>query len=841
MNTLRSFTETVVTTPTDTFPISFEYDEKYDAVHVFLNDVAVEDLGYSVSQVNAVTLKVEPAIPEGTVRIERETDIDKMKYIFDAGALFIDQNVDADFKQIVHAQQEVRDGFIKLRGDVLPLVHGLQEALQQAQKASEAAQEASEAAQEAADTASANLQGTVYSVKAVSDLDSLEKYSDRIVFVRDNSTFYQYSASTNMWFVRDAHAVSPEMVGGDIIVAAELAKQLKLPLFTGPATYQVSTEFKVPEGTLWVSMYSKVQQTGNALNSSSASVIAPESNVVIKGRLTLDMGAPTVGWGEKCHCRIDSFNNITPKVRGFTADELVLEGGYNNCNGVVMAGGASKVRIRKIEVGDSAVIGRVFMAHWGNFTQHKYDLSLKKYTHVSGYLPTTHPHDCIIDEIHTGDLTCTTSDWSAIALVSAGYDIEIKKITGNILDSTISGKGHFIATAGDLAFAYATPEQRAYGMRGLVVGSINGTSYASSIVTLYAALYATADDLTNVPTPPASEDYYANIVLNVTSVDVTGRAVAIGNNDAIISRLGPTGSLTIDTMITRKFYRSLNIVNGTYNISVGDLTCYDSKVNPVVVNGTGTDPKFYPTGVYINNLTLVRYGVTSSNTVYRSGVSLNNYHSVNIGTLKVLEHGNAYSVVDIANGGGTGLLTVDTIHMLDSTYPSTFLVNNALPTSKYITIGEVSSVKLLTQYVSGGVVKLTRGKQSKYVCAFLPSGLSVQNGDEVFTPSNYATYLCTSAGVVGSTAKLEIVSGGYTVFHQAGYTVPVDSTVLVTSGRNFSNAYIGATQLKAVYSSYVAGLVYHIVMTSDEKFSIYATNITTNPISAPAGSWKVFV
>ncbi|MGM7364841.1 hypothetical protein ACNTMJ_27885 [Klebsiella pneumoniae] len=150
MNILRSFTETVVTTSTDTFPISFEYDEKYDAVHVFLNDVAVEDLGYTVSQVNAVTLKVEPAISEGTVRIERETDIDKMKYIFDAGALFIDQNVDADFKQIVHSQQEVRDGFIKLRGDVLPLVHGLQESLKQAQEASEAAQEAANAAEVAA-------------------------------------------------------------------------------------------------------------------------------------------------------------------------------------------------------------------------------------------------------------------------------------------------------------------------------------------------------------------------------------------------------------------------------------------------------------------------------------------------------------------------------------------------------------------------------------------------------------------------------------------------------------------------------------------------------------------
>ncbi|WIS40047.1 non-contractile tail fiber protein [Acinetobacter phage vB_Ab4_Hep4-M] len=174
MNTLRSFTETVVTTPTDTFPISFEYDEKYDAVHVFLNDVAVGDLGYIVSQVNAVTLKVEPAIPEGIVRIERETNIDKMKYIFDAGALFIDQNVDADFRQIVHSQQEVRDGFIKLRGDVLPLVHGLQEALQQAQEASEAAQEAAESAQDAAKS----VQGTIQSYDSVADLIAITDMVD---------------------------------------------------------------------------------------------------------------------------------------------------------------------------------------------------------------------------------------------------------------------------------------------------------------------------------------------------------------------------------------------------------------------------------------------------------------------------------------------------------------------------------------------------------------------------------------------------------------------------------------------------------------------------------------
>ncbi|QFR59034.1 tail fiber protein [Acinetobacter phage vB_AbaP_IME546] len=212
MNILRSFTETVVTTPTDTFPISFEYDEKYDAVHVFLNGVAVEDLGYTVSQVNAVTLKVEPAIPEGTVRIERETDIDKMKYIFDAGALFIDQNVDADFKQIVHSQQEVRDGFIKLRGDVLPLVHGLQEALQQAQEASEAAQEAANAAEEAAQTTRMAENVIDFTGKNQQEVnDGLESIAEllSITTVRTGLRMYVKSYHAGMgkgggWFVYDA-------------------------------------------------------------------------------------------------------------------------------------------------------------------------------------------------------------------------------------------------------------------------------------------------------------------------------------------------------------------------------------------------------------------------------------------------------------------------------------------------------------------------------------------------------------------------------------------------------------------------------------------------------------
>ncbi|AYD85862.1 tail fiber protein [Acinetobacter phage vB_AbaP_46-62_Aci07] len=221
MNILRSFTETVVTTPTDLFPISFEYDEKYDAVHVFLNDVAVEDLGYTVSQVNAVTIKVEPAITEGTVRIERETDIDKMMYIFDAGALFIDQNVDADFKQIVHSQQEVRDGFIKLRSDVLPLVNGLREALKQAQEASEAAQEAADAAEEAAQVS--RSAGQVIDESGLTQQDINNSVANELVTINTRLGYIvtpeQYGAKANDPTFDSTNAINNALASGSTIYA----------------------------------------------------------------------------------------------------------------------------------------------------------------------------------------------------------------------------------------------------------------------------------------------------------------------------------------------------------------------------------------------------------------------------------------------------------------------------------------------------------------------------------------------------------------------------------------------------------------------------------------------
>lgn len=154
INEERSYTEYNVEVPTTDFPIGFNIlDDGLDVVAVTLNDVDPTTLGYTVIQVNNTTYRFAPAVPSGVVRLMRITDIDQMAHVFTEGAIFISENMDGNFKQIRHAQQEVRDNFgvlqrdfSGLEGTVLPLVGGLEVALQAAEAAATAAGEAADIA-----------------------------------------------------------------------------------------------------------------------------------------------------------------------------------------------------------------------------------------------------------------------------------------------------------------------------------------------------------------------------------------------------------------------------------------------------------------------------------------------------------------------------------------------------------------------------------------------------------------------------------------------------------------------------------------------------------------------
>ena len=109
LNEKRAYTEYKVTVPTTDFQIGFEFNEVDQNLHVRLNGIPVQDLGHTVTLVNSLTIRVEPPVQRGVVRLSRETDIDENKYKFTAGALFEARTMDEDFEQIRDAQQELRD------------------------------------------------------------------------------------------------------------------------------------------------------------------------------------------------------------------------------------------------------------------------------------------------------------------------------------------------------------------------------------------------------------------------------------------------------------------------------------------------------------------------------------------------------------------------------------------------------------------------------------------------------------------------------------------------------------------------------------------------------------
>ncbi len=117
INELKSFTEYTVSTPTSVFTIGFQYKYNVDHVNVYVDGVEATVAGYTIKHDSQGTLELEPAVPSGVVRLERETNIDSMLHTFSAGAKFIAGNMDEDFQQVRHAQQEVRDAFEFLSDD----------------------------------------------------------------------------------------------------------------------------------------------------------------------------------------------------------------------------------------------------------------------------------------------------------------------------------------------------------------------------------------------------------------------------------------------------------------------------------------------------------------------------------------------------------------------------------------------------------------------------------------------------------------------------------------------------------------------------------------------------
>ena len=146
INELKSFTEYTVSTPTSVFPVGFQYNYDVDHINVYVDGVEATVAGYTITHDTHGTLELTPVVPSGIVRVERETNIDTSAHTFSAGAKFIAANMDENFQQIRHSQQEVRDGFVELEQNTAAGIAAVYQAANDAQNAATTAQVAANTA-----------------------------------------------------------------------------------------------------------------------------------------------------------------------------------------------------------------------------------------------------------------------------------------------------------------------------------------------------------------------------------------------------------------------------------------------------------------------------------------------------------------------------------------------------------------------------------------------------------------------------------------------------------------------------------------------------------------------
>ncbi len=88
--------------------VTLDYYER-DDITVYFDDEA-QLTGWGWVGTTDKTIVFDPAVPAGvTVKLQRRTDVDRMKHSFTSGAQFKNTNVDTNFLQLLHAVQEIQE------------------------------------------------------------------------------------------------------------------------------------------------------------------------------------------------------------------------------------------------------------------------------------------------------------------------------------------------------------------------------------------------------------------------------------------------------------------------------------------------------------------------------------------------------------------------------------------------------------------------------------------------------------------------------------------------------------------------------------------------------------
>lgn len=543
--------------------------------------------------------------------------------------------------------------------------------------------------------------------------------------------------------------VTPEHFAGNIQAAGDYAAANGLTLFTPTKSYDLQNAFAMADGLTWISCNTELRmvRAGNGGSSPQDACLYPGNNTKVIGKIRLWMSDSPGAGAYRAHVLCGRYDTGVG-ISGFTFDEISMSGGHVNCNGFSVAGNSRNIRGKRVSCGDSSTIGRVFMAHWGNFDQH-YN-SGGTYQHLGGATPTTHPHDIIIDEVESGLITTASADFLAVVCISAGYDIEIKKTAGKIQNSGAGNSNLVLLTAGDLGFAYASPAERAYGMGGLKIGSAVGTSSKDAIRRVGRALYAALDS-----TPQPTDYYNARISEHIGTVRV------IGGKTLLHYGIGGTnagGFSRYDNVETTGFLSSLSQENLNTGLHIGSLVSRENQRNAIMLAGSGTDESAWPRNLTIDSLTVYGTGEQAMTSAQRQAFSAQKVKAVQIGKLVIegLSAGAAFAGTFLSDIRGF-LIEQAVLNFLDSGQTTAF--SNSCGGECRIDVLQVHAAAAVVTPISGGVTVRASGRNNDfYYTGTIPIGLAVGLGDRFINagPAVGQPWLSivTVGGVTGSGATV---------------------------------------------------------------------------------------
>lgn len=544
-------------------------------------------------------------------------------------------------------------------------------------------------------------------------------------------------------------AMSPEMAGGDLHLAGQIAERLGVPLFTPEADYEVQNAFE-PANITWFSANTRIKmmRAGSGGTDPLDSAVYPGSNVKQIGRLRLhleDLGAAAAYRAHMLCGRWDTGEGPT----NLSFDEIYLEGGHDNCNGVAVASG-SNIRINKIDAGTTTKIGRAFMAHWSNFDDHY--LSGGTYQHAPGAGPTVHPHDIHIGEI-VGDITISSGDFCALHVVSAGYDVSVGRVSGSV-DNSGAGPGNLVLfTAGDLGMAYGTADDLARGMRGLRVGSVAGSVSSHGINRIGRALYYNADS-----TPQSAENYMTKIHDSVDEVVITGA----GNNiQCCVDGHNGRGRSKYGVIKSTSFRSAIVASNYTRDFNADIIEAIDNQNQGVQLVGSGATQADWPEEITIGRLIVNGTGGSEATAGQSTVSNINKIVGLRIGEIIVdkLKPGMTFATGSVTVGADVVGVQIDILRLNWQGTGQTIAVLNSAAAEGFVDIGHIICPVDMTP-VSGGVTTRVVGRNREYHFAggAVPSGITVRVGDRFYAAAagtgQYFVQIVKTAGVTGSGAVL---------------------------------------------------------------------------------------